>query len=220
MWKSTAVVAMLLAAAILLVSCASAESGVESATDAGGVGEAIQESGADQPTAAGVAPRGFEFASGFLEFGDFDPYTLGDDIFNPCTEITEQEFAAAGFDNKRGQTEPDVLSDGMTSCYFGEIRDDGVVRGFSNGTINRVVAEERDLVIHGYTSELLPEMYVLKPRRDNGASCFTQIDTVRGGFGTQVAGPRGRITTDEACALAINDLEALYMRYGEPTEPA
>ena len=220
MWKSTAVVAMLLAAAILLVSCASAESGVESATDAGGVGEAIQESGADQLATAGVGLRGFEFASGFLEFGDFDPYTIGDDIFNPCTEITEQEFAAAGFDNKRGQTEPDVLSDGMTSCYFGEIRDDGVVRGFSNGTINRVVAEERDLVIHGYTSELLPEMYVLKPRRDNGASCFTQIDTVRGGFGTQVAGPRGRITTDEACALAINDLEALYMRYGEPTEPA
>ena len=215
--KSTAV-AMSLAAAILLVSCASAESGVESATDAGGVGEAIQESGADQP--ADAAPRGFEFASGFLEFGDFDPYTLGDGIFNPCTEITEEEFAAAGFSNKRHQTKPDALSDGMTSCYFGEIRDDGVVRGFSNGTINRVVAEERDLVIHGYTSELLPEMYVLKPRRDNGASCFTQIDTVRGGFGTQVAGPRGRITTDEACALAINDLEALYVRYGEPTEPA
>ena len=220
MWKSTAVVAMLLAAAILLVSCASAESEVESASDAGGVGEAIQESGADQLATAGVGLRGFEFASGFLEFGDFDPYTLGNDIFNPCTEITEQEFAAAGFSNKRHQTKPDALSDGMTSCYFGEIRDDGVVRGFSNGTINRVVAEERDLVIHGYTSELLPEMYVLKPRRDNGASCFTQIDTVRGGFGTQVAGPRGRITTDEACALAINDLEALYVRYGEPTEPA
>ena len=100
-WKSTAVVAMLLAAAILLVSCASAESGVESATDAGGVGEAIQESGADQLATAGVGLRGFEFASGFLEFGDFDPYTIGDDGFNPCTEITEQEFAAAGFEQMR-----------------------------------------------------------------------------------------------------------------------
>ena len=220
MKKSIVVAVAVLVAGGLLAGCAGAGVGVESASDSTEVGEVSQQSGSDQPTAAGVAPRGFEFASGFLEFGDFDPYTLGDDIFNPCTEITEQEFAAAGFDNKRGQTEPDVLSDGMTSCYFGEIRDDGVVRGFSNGTINRVVAEERDLVIHGYTSELLPEMYVLKPRRDNGASCFTQIDTVRGGFGTQVAGPRGRITTDEACALAINDLEALYMRYGEPTEPA
>ena len=218
MKRSIVVAVAVLVTGGLLAGCAGAEAGVESASGSTEVGEVAQQRGSDQP--ADAAPRGFEFASGFLEFGDFDPYTLGDDIFNPCTEITEQEFAAAGFDNKRGQTEPDVLSDGMTSCYFGEIRDDGVVRGFSNGTINRVVAEERDLVIHGYTSELLPEMYVLKPRRDNGASCFTQIDTVRGGFGTQVAGPRGRITTDEACALAINDLEALYMRYGEPTEPA
>ena len=159
-------------------------------------------------------PRGFQFKSGFLEFGEFDPYTLGDNIFNPCTEITEQEFTEAGFDNKRGQTEPSAISQGMTSCYFGEIRTDGVVRGFSNGTLNRTVAEESDLLIQGYTSELLPEMYVVKPRRDNGASCFTQIDTLRGGFGTQATGPRGRITTEEACALAIADLEALYLRYG------
>ncbi len=101
MGKSTAVVAMLLAAVILLVSCADTGSRGESATDAGGVAEAVRESGADHSHSAGVGPRGFEFESGFLEFGDFDPYTIGDDIFNPCTEITEQEFAAAGFEQMR-----------------------------------------------------------------------------------------------------------------------
>ena len=179
------------------------------------VGEAPHQSGSDQPTAADAAPRGFEFASGFLEFGDFDPYTLGDDIFNPCTEITEQEFAAAGFDNKRGQTEPDALNRGMTSCYFGERRPDGVTRGFSNGTLSRNIANERNLVMDPHPSELLPEMYVLRPRGDNEGICFTQIDTKRGGFGTQAGGSPIRISTNEACSIAIADLESLYEVYGK-----
>ena len=38
----------------------------------------------------------FHFASGTLELGDFDPATLGDDLFDPCTEISAEEYAAAG----------------------------------------------------------------------------------------------------------------------------
>lgn len=29
-----------------------------------------------------AAPRGFYFKSGVLEFGDFDPYSLGDSLFS------------------------------------------------------------------------------------------------------------------------------------------
>ena len=214
MKKSTVMVAAVLVSGGLLAGCAGAEVGVESATDAHGIGEAARESGADQPAADDAAPRGFEFASGFLEFGDFDPYTLGDDIFNPCTEITEEEFAAAGFSNKRHQTKPDAFNRGMTSCYFGKRRSDGVTRGFSNGTLNRSVAEELDLVMDPRPSELLPEMYLLKPRGGNEGMCFTQIDTNRGGFGTQAGGSPIRISTDEACDMAIADLESLYEAYG------
>ena len=215
MKKSTVMVAAVLVSGGLLAGCAGAEVGVESATDAHGIGKAARKSGADQPAADDAAPRGFEFASGFLEFGDFDPYTLGDDIFNPCTEITEEEFAAAGFDNKRGQTEPNALNRGMTSCYFGERRPDGVTRGFSNGTLNRNIANERNLVLDPHPSELLPEMYVLRPRGDNEGICFTQIDTKRGGFGTQAGGSPIRISTNEACSMAIADLESLYEMYGK-----
>lgn len=214
MKTSTVMVAAVLVSGGLLAGCAGAEVGVESATDAHGIGEAARESGADQP-ADDAAPRGFEFASGFLEFGDFDPYTLGDDIFNPCTEITEEEFAAAGFSNKRHQTKPDAFNRGMTSCYFGERRPDGVTRGFSNGTLNRNIANERNLVLDPHPSELLPEMYVLRPRGDNEGICFTQIDTKRGGFGTQAGGSPIRISTNEACSMAIADLESLYEMYGK-----
>ena len=214
MKKSTVAVTVMLTAGRLLAGCSGVESGVEPPSGSTEVGEVSQQSGADQSTAVGIAPRGFEFASGFLEFGDFDPYTLGDDIFNPCTEITEEEFAAAGFSNKRHQTKPDAFNRGMTSCYFGERRSDGVTRGFSNGTLNRSVAEELDLVMDPRPSELLPEMYLLKPRGGNEGMCFTQIDTNRGGFGTQAGGSPIRISTDEACDMAIADLESLYEAYG------
>ena len=83
------------------------------------VGEVPHQSGSDQPTAAGAAPRGFEFESGFLEFGDFDPYAIGDDGFNPCTEITEQEFATAGFEQMRYYDTNDPFSNGIAVCNFG-----------------------------------------------------------------------------------------------------
>ena len=119
MKKSIVVAVAVLVAGGLLAGCAGAEVGVESATDAHGIGEAARESGADQPAADDAAPRGFEFESGFLEFGDFDPYTLGDDIFNPCTEITEQEFAAAGFEAMQYDDGNNPFSRGIPSCDFG-----------------------------------------------------------------------------------------------------
>ncbi len=217
MWKSTAVVAMLLAAAILLVSCASAESEVESASDAGGVGEAIQESGADQLATAGVGLRGFEFASGFLEFGDFDPYTLGDDIFNPCTEITEQEFAAAGFEGIDYGSESDTaISRGLDMCHFEVSSTNAVVGGFYGGSIitDPRALSKQGLALTNHESDIIPELYVVAPKNGKHASCFSQIDTVRGVFGTSATGPSGRITQDQACAIAVEHAEQLYLRYG------
>ena len=214
MWKSTAVVAMLLAAAILLVSCASAESEVESASDAGGVGEAIQESGADQLATAGVGLRGFEFASGFLEFGDFDPYTLGDDIFNPCTEIAEQEFAAAGFEQMRYYDADDPFSNGIASCEFGGPSDDASAGGFYGGQIDRTIAEERGLVIPKFSSASIPELYVIRSKIGMEGTCYAQIDTRRGSFGTHFGGLPGRMETDRACLEAIKRAEAMFAVFG------
>ena len=212
--KSTAIVAMSLAAAILLVSCAGAEVGVESASDAGGVGEVPQQRGADQPTAAGVAPRGFEFASGFLEFGDFDPYTLGDDGFNPCTEITEEEFAAAGFDQMRYYDADDPFSNGIASCEFGGPSDDASAGGFYGGQIDRTIAEERGLVIPKFSSASIPELYVIRSKIGMEGTCYAQIDTRRGSFGTHFGGLPGRMETDRACVEAINRAEAMFAVFG------
>ena len=216
MKKSIVVAVTVLVAGGLLAGCAGAEVGVESATDAGGVGEVSQQSGSDQPTAADAAPRGFEFASGFLEFGDFDPYAIGDDGFKPCTEISEEEFATAGFEDMWFENDgAGVLARGMASCFFAGDLPDGVLHGFSNGKLNRSIAAERGLLVREHTSSLLPELYAVAPRGGNDGMCFIQIDTVRGSFGTQAGGSPNRTTTDEACKLAIKDLETLYSHFGK-----
>ena len=203
MKKSTVVVTVMLATGGLFSGCAGVESGIGSA------------SGSNED-AAGAAPRGFEFESGFLEFGDFDPYAIGDDGFNPCTEITEQEFATAGFEDMWFEDDgAGALGRGMSSCFFAGDLPDGVVHGFSNGQLNRSIAAERGLLVREYTSLLLPELYAVAPRGGNEGMCFIQIDTVRGSFGTQAGGSPNRTTTDEACKLAIKDLETLYNHFGK-----
>ena len=58
--------------------------GLAAAVLSGCMGEAAE------PVVEVVQPEApaFHFASGTLELGDFDPATLGDDLFDPCTELS------------------------------------------------------------------------------------------------------------------------------------
>lgn len=162
-------------------------------------------------TPAAGSPRAFVFESGVLEFGDFDPYALGDDLFNPCTEITEAEYAEAGFE---GMT--DLLDNStadLAACGFDE-RDGNweFASSFSNANLNRAMNAEAGLILEEYRSHLVPEIYVLEGT--GGGGCYAQIDTVRGGIGTNVGGTSKVTTMDERCRRAIAMLEDLYTSHG------
>lgn len=198
-----------------LVSCGGMESVVPSGINADDETETRR---ADE-TAAGTdstrsAPRGFQFEGGFLEFGEFDPYALGDDIFNPCTEITEEEFAAAGFEQMRYDEEDKLFSRGIEICHFGELRSDGSGGGFYGGEINKPMVAEIGLELPQYTSDIIPNLYALKANSGIEGTCYTQIDTTRGSFGTHAGGSPRRVSQDEACAMAIDYAERLFIAYG------
>ena len=216
MKKSTVAVTVMLTAGRLFAGCSGVEPGVEPASGSTEAGEVPQQSGSTLPV-AGVAPRGFEFASGFLEFGDFDPYALGDNGFNPCTEITEQEFVEAGFEGMNYDGE-NPLSKGLAVCDFASDRDDAAGGGVYGGVIDRRIAEQRGLILAEYQSKVLPELYTLAAANGMEGVCYTQIDTVRGGFGTQAGGSPRRTTTGEACEMAIEYAERLFLNYGTPSD--
>lgn len=155
-------------------------------------------------------PQALVFKSGVLEIGDFDPYTLGGNIFDPCTEITPEEFAAAGFDHVEPLPEEYAgLARASAAC---EVFDE---EGFLVGTLlnndaNRAHIEKK-FKVQGVTDSLLPAVFTYQPSTDLGVGCFAQIDTLRGGLSVSVAGLRGFNTSEESCSTAVSMLESLQL---------
>ena len=161
-------------------------------------------------------PRGFVFDSGFLEFGDFDPYALGDDLFNPCTEITLEEYAAAGFPGV-DVTDEGRSFHGLNACPIpstDDQRERAISPTFDNGNTTREMIEMQGLLLPQYTSELIPELFAFAATNHDPSVCFTQIDTVRGGFGASAGGLEQQVTQGEMCELSIRIVEQLFLEFG------
>ena len=206
--------------AALMVSACVPSGKIESL---GGAAETESEMESVSPTGESVepevessGPRGFVFESGFLEFGDFDPYALGDNLFNPCTEITLEEYAAAGFPGV------DVEGDGATyhghnACSIPTTEEQlarYIAITISNGRPNKEMIEMQGLLLPQYTSELIPELFAFAATNHDPSVCYTQIDTLRGGFGALASGFADTVTQAEMCELAIRTTEQLFLEFG------
>ena len=162
-----------------------------------------------------AAPKAFVFESGVLEFGQIDPLELGDDLFDPCNDITPEEFAQAGYP----EFEPvDPLMEAYASevsfCQLpateSETRD-AMGKIFSSGDANRELLEAAGRVRNQFHSEKVPELFVFGPEFDDPGLCYAQIDTVRGPI---VAGVSALTDMDRTCPEAILMLENLYAAHG------
>ena len=92
--------------------------------------------------------------------------------------------------------------------------DDASTGGFYGGQIDRTIAVEHGLILPQFSSASIPELYVIKSKIGMEGTCYTQIDTRRGSFGTHFGGPSGRIETDRACVEAIKRAEAMFAVFG------
>lgn len=199
-----------LMAAVLLTGCASEsdlvvrQAPLSADTDARDAAESGDE------LAQRTTPQAFVFKSGVLEIGDFDPYTLGDNIFDPCTEITPEEFAAAGFDHVEPLPEEYAgLARGLSVCEVLD-EDEPQAVSFSTNDANRPVVEQQNMIEDALVSESLPEMFVYYPTSRLSTGCFAQVDTKRGGLSAGVAGLSGHDMREETCRAAVNALERLF----------
>lgn len=212
MRKRSAAVSSVLAGVVLLVSgCVPSEKieGVAAFPPASSVSAS--------ESAAGETPRAFYFESGVLEFGDFDPYSLGDSLFNPCTEITPEEYAAAGFPEVIVKDEGRTFH-GLSACEIPsspEQLDRTIVIDISNGNVNREMIKERGL-LSPYKSQVFPEIFTFAATDGASPACYAQVDTVRGGLGVNVGGLPGYVEHEEMCALAIETMEKLYRGFAGP----
>lgn len=170
---------------------------------------------ADSTSAGGASPNSttpaaFHFKSGTLEIGDFDPYALGDNLFDPCTEISPEEFAAAGFENVEPFPEEYAgLAKGLKLCNF-TAHSDLPAEGFAQNNAPRIEVERQVPLLSQYSSSVLPQIYVYGPNSGIGSHCYAQLDTARGGLVSLASGWGDASTDENICTIAIQNLEELY----------
>lgn len=166
---------------------------------------APQPSGEPAPATTTEAPA-FHFQSGDLPLGEFDPHTIGDNLFDPCSEISDAEFAEAGFSGKN-----DLGFDSfrqLGGCYFNTENPD-IAIGFVSNAANRDIVTSQEEPIPEIGSASVPGVYFARTRSGE-TDCYAAVDTVRGGFGVNVVSLDPTISLQESCDLARSGLEALY----------
>ena len=152
----------------------------------------------------------FHFASGTLELGDFDPATLGDDLFDPCTEISAEEYAAAGMTGVEPLKGGSAAENGAKGCKASPLLPGTFLTVIANPASQEVLSTEGNRRVSSDYDSVAPGLFVHWVENDAGKSCFAQVDTVRGGLVVSVSINSRRKTNDDPCALARESLEALY----------
>ena len=151
----------------------------------------------------------FHFESGDVVLGDFVYEDVKGNIFNPCEEISAEEFAAIGFEtegkNKRSETKD------LNTCFLTKPNDpSGLSYVVSGGSANLMMSVEQGAIVETGVSETIPRVYSYGPIGVEADICYAAVDTIRGQVAVAVGGIENGITNGDLCNKSIEILEALY----------
>ena len=191
----TVALALTVAAAVLS-GCASAEG-----ESSGSLAEPTEALKSEAPA--------FHFESGTLELGDFDPDTLGDDLFDPCTEITEAEFAAAGMTGVEPYDSPISVGESVTNSCVIDTEAGITVMVTATRTDEAITRTALGDEVRTLDS-VVPGLFIHTRSEVDPNSCYAQVDTRRGGLAIAVGVAGVKTNTVDPCALAIRGVEELY----------
>ena len=153
-------------------------------------------------------PPAFHFTSGDLVLGDFTYEDVAGNVFNPCEEISAEEFAAIGFetDGKLRRVETKDLN----GCAIKPVKGDSKYYAVSGGSGNFKKTTEQRRVIETDVSGTTPGIYTyVDGDRDDGI-CGAAVDTKRGQFGVTVGRIATELPNENFCEPAVEVLDSLY----------
>lgn len=152
-------------------------------------------------------PPAFHFASGTLELGDFEYAEIKDNFFDPCTEISAEEFAAQGLRPVSGTIhDPEADTRGC-----GLVRKGGDIVYFIGTTPSIEDALNRtDGFIGEDVSDVIPNAFLFEGRDPDVFGCVAAVNTRRGQLSLAAAVNGVPYEMDELCASALKELENLY----------
>ena len=153
----------------------------------------------------------FHFESGDVVLGDFVYEEVKGNIFNPCEEISAEEFASIGFETETKDKRSELKD--INSCF---VNIEGDTSGLSyaviGGSANLTAAVEQGAVVETGVSDLIPRVYSYGPIGIEDDICYAAVDTHRGQLAVAVGmgGVSGVYEHDQLCKLSIETLEELY----------
>ncbi|WP_288832374.1 DUF3558 family protein [uncultured Corynebacterium sp.] len=168
---------------------------------------APQPSGEPAPATTTEAPA-FHFQSGDLPLGEFDPHTIGENLFDPCSEISDAEFAEAGF-SKDPSGPIDQSAIGLKSCPI-ETSSDVLGYGLISNRADSEIIESKTPRLPKFQSDVLPDAFAVSGV--NGEPpCYFAVETERGTFAAYAGSLFPDADIDQLCLEAQNVLESFYL---------
>ncbi|WP_162287329.1 DUF3558 family protein [Corynebacterium urinipleomorphum] len=152
-------------------------------------------------------PPAFHFESGDLVLGDFTYEDVAGNIFNPCEEISVEEFAAIGFE-KEGKVRRVETKD-LYGCAIYAIEDDSLSFAVSGGSGNLSNTTEQRHIVDSDASKSMPGVYTYENQGDEGV-CGAAVDTKRGQLGVTAGRLRADLPNEYFCEDAVRVLDELY----------
>ncbi|WP_407922425.1 DUF3558 family protein [Corynebacterium mycetoides] len=193
--KHFRVVAGLVALCSVVTGCA----GPSASDSAGSV--APSESVAEAPA--------FHFESGDLVIGPFDPEEVKHNLFDPCTEISDAEFAAAGLVKSAEQP---GQGDFQKEIFKGCLIDNGdpfqTVLVVSNSASRSHIL--RDSPQLDAPSPHPPSAFAFGPPNGSSDMCDVAVETNRGTLSVSVADELGTSDLKSLCARSSAVLSSIY----------
>lgn len=151
----------------------------------------------------------FHFASGDLPLGDFDYEAIKDNLFDPCKEISAEEFAAVELKTLKATR---YLDGGGVGCgLYGRDSNRAYAIVTSSATKSYLMAEP-GRVIASSASESVPGLFTYKGQGAQSLGCVAAVDTSRGQFSVIVDEGFKPADIDELCALAVEIVEEFYQK--------
>lgn len=180
------------------------------------LGESHSEDSSEIPSSSSAAavpsadaPPAFHFQSGDLVLGDFTYEEVAGNIFNPCEEISAEEFAAIGF-QKDGRLRRAHAKDVIACPISSSEGSFGVEYAVMGGSANMLDAIQQGGSVETGVSRRIGGAYSYGPIGVDADICYTAVDTVRGQLSVGAGGIMTSYSKQDLCDRSLAILEALY----------
>ena len=155
------------------------------------------------------APPAFHFESGDVVLGDFVYEDVKGNIFNPCEEISAEEFAAIGFETDGAVLNRRVEEINGCALYPSGSDSDGTVL-VTGGSANLAEVSQQGAIAVADVSDIVPGAYTYSPKPEDTDLCFASVDTERGQISMATFARGTAHSFTDLCLGAIQHLENLY----------